>query len=151
MSSFEPCLMTVLPKTIVADIIEYCTGMDSKTLYNLRPEWQVELWLLAPEKRELRRKIAQKQRKRASVVRERVSLEPEGEALIAAIQNRTPAMWANGESRRLIKKMNDWGEADQALLLVQESLTDRIDKLETKWRAVPENPVEHVKGLFGDE
>ena len=151
MSSFEPCLMKVLPKTIVADIVEYCTGMDGKVLYNLRPEGMVEAWILDPEKRELRRKITQKQRKRASVMRERMMLVSAGEYLIEAIQNRTPAMWANGEARRLIKELGDWGEADQALLLVQESLSERIDKLEAEWRAVPENPVEHVKGLFGDE
>ena len=71
--------MKVFPKTIVADIVEYCTGMDSKTLYNLRPEGMVEAWILDPEKRELQKKIewvkVVREQKRRAVDRRRAEID----------------------------------------------------------------------------
>ena len=79
--------MKVLPKTIVADIVEYATGIDGKMLYNLKPEWQVEAWISDPQKRALRKEIERlkearwarigQDRKRIAVLRAGISTNPD--------------------------------------------------------------------------
>ena len=70
---------------------------------------------------------------------------------IIALRQLPDAMGVNEELPRLYKTLDDCRTGGLELLRTQRLLTERIDKLETKWRAVPENPVEHVKSLFGDE